>query len=209
MLSPRFWETRDQPIAGWAVREALPVSIKFTHNTIRNYSTTIFYADTAVITTETDTVSMSKNVTASYFCFLALIHLSEENVQVDIKRDPWQGRRKHQKIGEGGTGFQGHFWILKRAPKKIFPGGKENIPFIPYRNCTFLTKLFLKASKFPNKKGTFDFNLVFTATLASLYKKGTFHHKKDTFGPLKKWGGGARAACVSPPPRFLCPLSMP
>jgi hypothetical protein len=30
-----------------------------------------------------------------------------------------QGRRKHQKIG--GTGFQGHFWILKRAPKKISP----------------------------------------------------------------------------------------
>jgi hypothetical protein len=21
----------------------------------------------------------------------------------------------------GGTGFQGHFWILKRAPKKFFP----------------------------------------------------------------------------------------
>jgi hypothetical protein len=71
-------------------------------------------ADTAVITwftagillspTETDTVSMSKNVTASYFCFLylAMIHRSGENVQVDIKRDLWQGRRKHQKIGGGG-----------------------------------------------------------------------------------------------------------
>jgi hypothetical protein len=70
--------------------------------------------------------------------------------------------------GGGGTGFQGHFWILKRAPKNIFPGngGKENFPFIPYRNCTFLTKLFWKTSKFPNKKGTFDFNLLFTATLA-------------------------------------------
>jgi hypothetical protein len=29
-----------------------------------------------------------------------------------------QGRRKHQKIGGGGTCFQGHFRILKRAPKK-------------------------------------------------------------------------------------------
>ena len=31
-----------------------------------------------------------------------------------------QGRRKHQKIG-GGTSFQGHFGILKRAPKQFFP----------------------------------------------------------------------------------------
>jgi hypothetical protein len=32
-----------------------------------------------------------------------------------------QGRRKHQKIGEGGgTGFQGNFWILKKLlPKKF------------------------------------------------------------------------------------------
>ena len=31
---------------------------------------------------------MSNNFTVSYFCFLALIHLSGENVQVDIKREP-------------------------------------------------------------------------------------------------------------------------
>jgi hypothetical protein len=30
---------------------------------------------------------MSKNFTVSHFCFLSLIHLSGENVQVDIKRD--------------------------------------------------------------------------------------------------------------------------
>ena len=60
-----------------------------------------------------------------------------------------------------GTNFQGHFGILKRATKFFFPEmvGKGNFAFIPYRNCTFLTKLFLKTSKFPNKKGTFDFNV--------------------------------------------------
>jgi hypothetical protein len=70
----------------------------------------------------------------------------------------------------GGTGFQGHFWILKRGPKKLFPanvgGRKENVLIILYRNFTFLTKLFLKTSKFPNKEGTFDVNLDFTATVA-------------------------------------------
>jgi hypothetical protein len=47
-----------------------------------------------------------------------------------------------------------------------------------------LTKFFKKTWKFPNKKGTFDVNLVVTATLAGtkralfITKKGTFHHKK-------------------------------
>ena len=73
-------------------------------------------------------------------------------------------------------------------------GGEKNFPVVPYRNCTFLTKFFKKTWKFPNKKGTFDVNLVFTATLACtkrdfssqkralfVTKKGTFHHKKGHF----------------------------
>jgi hypothetical protein len=120
-----------------------------------------------------------------------------------------QGRRKHQKIG--GHRFQGHFRILKRAPKTFFPkmlatgggGGEKNFPVIPYRNCTFLTKFF-KTRKFPNRKGTFDVNLVFTATLACskrvlfITKKALCITKKGTFSPLN-WGGGART------PRFLRP----
>ena len=48
-------------------------------------------------------------------------------------------------------------------------------------------QIFKKKWKFPNKKGTFDVNLVFTATLACtksalfITKKGTFHHKKGHF----------------------------
>ena len=67
-------------------------------------------------------------------------------------------------------------------------GGEEkNFPVVPYRDCTFFTKFFLKTWKFPNKKGTFGVNLVFTATLACtkralfVTKKGTFHHKKGHF----------------------------
>jgi hypothetical protein len=82
---------------------------------------------------------------------------------------------------------------LKRAPKKFFPemlatGGGAREKFsrhtIPKLTCTFLTKFFLKTWKFPNKKGTFDVNLVFRATLACtkralfITKKGTFHPKK-------------------------------
>jgi hypothetical protein len=52
-----------------------------------------------------------------------------------------------------------------------------------------LTKFFLKTSKFPNKKGTFDVNLVFTATLACT-KRAVFIAKKGSFGLLKKFGGG-------------------
>jgi hypothetical protein len=67
-------------------------------------------------------------------------------------------------------------------------GGGGDFPIIPYRNCTFLTKFFLKTSKFPNKKGTFDVNLkVFTATLACT-KRALFITKKGTFGPLFKFG---------------------
>ena len=46
---------------------------------------------------------------------------------------------------------------------------------------------FKKTWKFPNKKGTFDVNLLFTATLACtkralfITKKVTFHHKKGHF----------------------------
>jgi hypothetical protein len=58
-----------------------------------------------------------------------------------------------------------------------------------------LNKFFLKASKFQNKKGTFDVNLIFKATLACT-KKVLFITKKGTLGPLKKLGGGgARASC--------------
>jgi hypothetical protein len=84
---------------------------------------------------------------------------------------------------------------LKRAPKKFFPemlatGGGRNI-------LTFLTKFFLKTWKFPNKKGTFDVNLVFTATLACT-KRALFITKKGTFRPLKKFGGGHAPTVASP-----------
>ena len=109
-----------------------------------------------------------------------------------------QGRRKLQKIegapaSRGTLGYwQGH---LKNISRKCFPS--YHTIDVPYRNCTFLTKLFLKTSKFPNKKGTFDVNLVFTATLAWT-KRALFITKKG-----KYWGGvGARAPCA---PRFLRP----
>jgi hypothetical protein len=69
---------------------------------------------------------------------------------------------------------------LKRAPKKFFPE-------ILTTGGAFLTNCFKKTWKFPNKKGTFDVNLVFTATLACtkralfITKKGTFHQKKGHF----------------------------
>ena len=71
---------------------------------------------------------------------------------------------------------------------------KKNFPVIPYRNCTFLNKFFLKTSKLPNKKGTFDANLVFTATLACT--------KMALLILWKKLGGGGH---VPPVPRFLRP----
>jgi hypothetical protein len=51
----------------------------------------------------------------------------------------------------------------------------------------FFNKFSLKTSKFPNKKGTFDVNLVFTATLACT-KRALSITKKGTFGLLKKFG---------------------
>jgi hypothetical protein len=51
--------------------------------------------------------------------------------------------------------------------------------------------------KFPNKKGTFDVNLVFTATLACT-KRALFIIKKGTFGPLKKLRGGGHVPPVPP-----------
>jgi hypothetical protein len=119
-----------------------------------------------------------------------------------------QGRRKHQKIGGGAPASRGHFRVSKRAPKKFFPemlatgGGRKHFPVVVYRNCTFFTNFFKKTGKFPNKKGTFDVNLVFTATLACtkralfITKKGTFHHN-FSFSPLKNWGGGC-APCAPP-----------
>jgi hypothetical protein len=101
---------------------------------------------------------------------------------------------------------KGHFWILKRAPKKFFPEmlatGKKNF-LILYRNiCMFFTKLFLKTLKFPNKKGTFDVNLVFTATLACT-EKGTFHHKKGHFWSFEKIEGRGGHVPPLPPSQFL------
>ena len=68
-------------------------------------------------------------------------------------------------------------------------GGRKNFPVVAYRYCTFLTKFFKKNWKFPNKKGTFEVNLVFTATLACT-KRALFITKKGTISPLKKLGGG-------------------
>jgi hypothetical protein len=62
-----------------------------------------------------------------------------------------------------------------------------------------LTKFLKKTWKFPNKKGTFDVNLVFTATLACT-KRALFITKKGTFSPLKKWGGGGTRAPPVPTP---------
>jgi hypothetical protein len=81
---------------------------------------------------------------------------------------------------------------IEKGTKKYFPGNvagrKKNFLVILYRNCTFLTKFFFKISKFPNEKGTFDVNLVFTATLACT--KGALFITKRALGPLKKLGGG-------------------
>jgi hypothetical protein len=79
-------------------------------------------------------------------------------------------RAKENKRKESCTGFQGHFWILKRAPKKFFPkmlatGGERKIfPWHTIPKLHVFDQMFLKTSKLPNKKGTFDVNLVFTAT---------------------------------------------
>ena len=65
-------------------------------------------------------------------------------------------------------------------------------------SCHTIPKLFLETSRFPNKKGTFDVNLVLYSDI-SLYKKGNFHHKKGHFWSFETelggGGGGARAPC--------------
>jgi hypothetical protein len=76
--------------------------------------------------------------------------------------------------------------------------GRENFPVVAYRNCMFLTKFFKKTWKFPNKKGTFDVNLVFTATIACT-KRALFITKRALFSPLKKFGG-------CPPPGSYAPV---
>jgi hypothetical protein len=75
------------------------------------------------------------------------------------------------------------------------------LPVIPYRNCTFFTNFLFKTSKFSNKNGTFDVNLLFTATLACT-KRVLFVTKKGNFDPLKKLGG----ACAPRAPPVPTPL---
>ena len=105
-----------------------------------------------------------------------------------------QGRRKHQKIGgapasRGTLGYRkGH---LKNFSRKCWQRGggrgRKNFPVVGIPKLHVFDQIFYKTWKFPNKKGTFDVNLVFTATLAStkralfITKKGTFHHKKGHF----------------------------
>jgi hypothetical protein len=93
--------------------------------------------------------------------------------------------------------------------------GEEKFTVVPYRNCTFSTKFLKKTWKFPNKKDTFGVNLVFTATLPCtkralfITKKGSFHHKKGTYSPLKKFGvaGAPRALPGSNAPAQHCDVS--
>jgi hypothetical protein len=63
-------------------------------------------------------------------------------------------------------------------------GEKKNIPVVSYRKCTFLTKKKFLTWKFPSKKGTFDVNLVFTATLACT--KRHFSSQKGHFSSQKR-----------------------
>ena len=66
--------------------------------------------------------------------------------------------------GRGGIGFQGHFGILKRAPKKILGaldgGGEEKSPRHIIPKLHIFYQFFQKTWTFPNQKGTFDVNLV-------------------------------------------------
>ena len=49
-----------------------------------------------------------------------LLHAQLKAGQSVILNRFLQGRRKHRTIGgRGSTGFQGHFWIMKRAAKKF------------------------------------------------------------------------------------------
>jgi uncharacterized membrane protein len=127
------------------------------------------------------------------------LYVSGSCIPINPKLSYW--RRKHQKIGGGGgTSSRGTLGYWKGHLKNFSwkccrrgggGGGGVDFPIILYQNCTFL----------PNKKGTFDVNLVFTTTLACT-KRALFITKKGTFSPLKKLGGGA---CAPVPPRFLRP----
>ena len=79
---------------------------------------------------------------------------------------------------------------IEKAPKNFFQkcsqGGGGFSRHTITKLHVFDEQMFLKTSKFSNRKGTFDVNLVFTAIFDS--KKGTFHHKKGTFGPLNTPG---------------------
>ena len=124
----------------------------------------------------------------------------------------------------GGHRLLGALRVLKRAPKQFFlemlatGGGREKFSRrIIAKLHVFDQIFFKKIGNFYKKKGTFDVNLVFTATLACtkralfITKKGTFHHKKGHFSSQKralfitKKRGGAHA--LPPPPRFLRPCS--
>jgi hypothetical protein len=90
---------------------------------------------------------------------------------------------------------------LKKAPKKFFPemlatggggGGEEKFSRRTIPKLHVFDEIFFKNLEISKQKGTFDVNLVFTATLACtkrallITKKGTFHHNKGgTFSLLK------------------------
>ena len=67
-----------------------------------------------------------------------------------------------------------------------------------------LTNIFLKKNiEISKQKGTFDVNLVFTATLACI-KRALFITKKGTFGPWNKIGEHLPPVPpVVPPLQFL------
>jgi hypothetical protein len=60
----------------------------------------------------------------------------------------------------GGTGFQGHFWILKRAPKKFFPeilakmgGGEKNYTTVYPNILHVFDQFFFKNIEISKQKG--------------------------------------------------------
>jgi hypothetical protein len=70
--------------------------------------------------------------------------------------------------------WKGH---LKFFSQSCWGGGRKNFPVIPHRNQ--IDQIFKKTLKFPNKKCTFDVNLLFTVILAC--SKKNFYHKKGHF----------------------------